>query len=107
MIFYSFRNEYPKNEEFNQSEQISIFQHIKIAISLDWKKINAFCLFYSRIHSLGLQDIIMDNVVSKNHFLRNVHCGMVIISMKQSKAASYFVTGINIKYTYPSFWHNV
>ena len=73
-------NEYPKNEELHQSEQISIFWQIQIAISLDWKKINAFCLFYSIMHSLGLQDIIMDNVVSKNHFLRNVlmraHCAI-------------------------------
>ena len=65
-------NEYPKIEELHQSEKISIFWQIQIAISLDWKKINTFCLFYSIMHSLGLQDIIMDNVVSKNHFLRNV-----------------------------------
>ena len=74
-------NEYPKNEELHQSEKISIFWQIQIAISLNWKKINAFCLFYSIMHSLGLQDIIMDNVVSKNHFLRNVlmraHCAQV------------------------------
>ena len=61
-------NEYPKNEEFHQSEKISIFLQIQIAISLDWKKINAFCLFCSIIHSLGFQDIIMAKVVSKNHF---------------------------------------
>ena len=35
---------------------------------LDCKKINAFCRFYSIMHSLGLQDIIVDNVVSKNRF---------------------------------------
>ena len=71
-------NEYPKNEELHQSEKNSIFWQIQIAISLDWKKINAFCLFYSIIQSLGLQDIIMDKVVSKIIFLRNVlmraHC---------------------------------
>ena len=48
---------------------MSTFWQIQIAISFDWKKINAFCLFYSIMHSLGLQDIIMDNVVSKNHFV--------------------------------------
>ena len=68
MIFFSFINEYPKNEELHQSEKISTFWQIQIAISSDRKKINAFCLFYSIMHSLGLQDIIMDNVVSKNHF---------------------------------------
>ena len=60
---------------------MSIFWQIQIAISFDWKKINAFCLFYSIMHSLGLQDIIMDKVVSKNHFLRNVlmraHCALI------------------------------
>ena len=74
-------NEYPKNEELHQSEKMSIFWQIQIAISLYRKKINAFCLFYSIMHSLGLQYIIMDNVVSKNHFLRNVlmraHCDRV------------------------------
>ena len=89
MIFFHFVNEYPKNEELHQSEKISIFWQIQIAISLDWKKINAFCLFYSIMHSLGLQDIIMDNVVSKNHFLRNVlmraHCDMM---KKPSKISS-------------------
>ena len=78
MIFFSFMNEYPKNEELHQSEKLSIFWQIQIAISLDRKKINAFCLFYSIMYSLGLQDIIVDNVVSKNNFLRNVlmraHC---------------------------------
>ena len=62
-------NEYPKNEELHQSEQISTFLKIQIAISLDWKKINAFCLCYPIMQSLGFQDIIMDNVISKNHFL--------------------------------------
>ena len=61
-------NEYPKNEELHQSEKLSIFWQIQIAISLDRKKINAFCLFYSIMYSLGLQDIIVDNVVSKNNF---------------------------------------
>ena len=74
-------NEYPKNEELHQSEKLSIFWQIQIAISLDRKKINAFCLFYSIMHSLGLQYIIMDNVVSKNNFLRNVlmraHCAKI------------------------------
>ena len=75
-------NEYPKNEELHQSEKLSIFWQIQIAISLDRKKINAFCLFYPIMYSLGLQDIIVDNVVSKNNFLRNVlmraHCDEVI-----------------------------
>ena len=62
-------NEYPKNEELHQSEQISTCWQIQIAISLDWEKINAFGLFYSIMHSLGLQDIVMDNVISKYHFL--------------------------------------
>ena len=74
-------NEYPKNEELHQSEKMSIFWQIQIAISLYRKKINAFCLFCSIMHSLGLQYIIMDNGVSKNHFLRNVlmraHCAHV------------------------------
>ena len=71
-------HEYPKNEELHRSEKMSIFWQIQIAISLYRKKINAFCLFYSIMHPLGLQYITMDNVVSKNHFLRNVlmraHC---------------------------------
>ena len=71
-------NEYPKNEELHQIENMSTFWQIQIAISLDLKKINAVCPFYSVMHSLGLQDIIMDNVVSKNNFLRNIpmraHC---------------------------------
>ena len=79
-------NEYPKNEELHQSEKLSIFWQIQIAISLDRKKINAFCLFYSIMYSLGLQDIIVDNVVSKNNFLRNVlmraHCGPGIFSVQ-------------------------
>ena len=75
-----------KNKELHQSEKISIFQRIQIAISLDWKEINVFCLFYTIIHSLDLQDIIMDNVISKNHFLRNVlmraHCEKVPLSVE-------------------------
>ena len=67
-------NEYPKNEELHQSEKISIFWQIQIAISLDWKKINAFCLFYSIMQSLGLQDIIMDKVVSKIIFCEMSSC---------------------------------
>ena len=74
MIFFRFTYEYPKNEELRQSGKISTFWQIQIAISLDWKKINAFCLFYSIMHSLGLQDIIMDNVVSKSHFLQMSSC---------------------------------
>ena len=83
MIFFRFVTEYPKNEELHQSEKLSIFWQIQIAISLDRKKINASCHFYSIMHSLGLQDIIMDNVVSKNHFLRNVlmraHCASMTL----------------------------
>ena len=55
-------------------KKISKFWQIQIAISLDWKKINAFCLFYSIMHSLGLQDIIMDNVVSKIIFFEMSSC---------------------------------
>ena len=51
-----------------------VFWQIQIAISLDWKKINAFCLFYSIMHSLGLQDIIMDKVVSKIIFCEMSSC---------------------------------
>ena len=82
-------NEYPKDEELHQSEKLSIFWQIQIAISLDRKKINAFCLFYSIMYSLGLQDIIVDNVVSKNNFLRNIlmraHCATKTTSSNRSQ----------------------
>ena len=71
-------NEYPKNGELHQSGKMSILWQVQIAICLELKKTNAFCLFYSIMPSLGLQDIIKDKVVSQNHFLRNVlmraHC---------------------------------
>ena len=93
--------EHPKKEELHQKERISIFQNIQIAISLDWKRIYAFCLFYSTIHSLGLHDIIMDNVVSKNHFLRNVpmraHCA--------GHPRKFFPVCQNLKIT--TKWQNV
>ena len=67
-------NEYPKNEELHRSEKLSIFWQIQIAISLDRKEINAFCLFYSIMYSLGLQDIIVDDVVSKIIFCEMSSC---------------------------------
>ena len=71
-----------KMKNYIKVKNFLYFWQIQIAISLDRKKINAFCLFYSIMYSLGLQDIIVDNVVSKNIFLRNVlmraHCVMPI-----------------------------
>ena len=70
-----------KMKNYIKVKKISTFWKIQIAISLDWKKINAFCLCYTIMHLLGLQDIIMDNVISKDHFFEMSPCVPTVASV--------------------------
>ena len=74
-------------------KKMSIFWQIQIAISLYRKKINAFCLFYSIMHYLGLQYIIMDIVVSKIIFCEMSSCVPTVPYFNRVKKSDFLPGG--------------